>query len=166
MNDQETGKRIVSKAEYVKSKGIGLSLRVSSRGFMALAICCGCFTAWMFSYFICSIIVFFMMLCCGRNPWTMPLISLKFIMASGLSAVVFIGLAFLYHASKDRAEQIENIVLLTDANIANLPAPDILVRASSEPLQTQQAILLRAAMEPTDKQEEELLRASSGELQC
>ncbi len=160
--EPKTGKRIVSKGEYVRAKGIGLSLRVSSRGFMALAICCACFAAVMFSCFACSIVVFFMMLFSGRNAWSMPLTALYFLLASGLSGAVGIGFARLCWASRSRAERIENIVLFTHANTADLPAPDSLVRASSEPLQAQEAVLLRAATEGQERHEDELLRASVG----
>ena len=52
---------------------------------------------------------------------------------------------------------------LTRANTGNLPAPNSLVRASQEPLQSQETILLRAAIETQEVHEEELLRASGGQ---
>ena len=48
----------------------------------------------------------------------------------------------------------------TNTNNADLPAHQTLVRASSEPLQTQEAVLLRAATEGMETPPEEMLRAS------
>ena len=56
----------------------------------------------------------------------------------------------------------EDVTPLTRANTADLPAPDILVRASSEQAQAQEAVLLRATTEGQEKHEEQLVRASSG----
>lgn len=53
----------------------------------------------------------------------------------------------------------EDITPLTRANTADLPAPESLVRASSEPLRVQEAVLLRAA-EGQETPSEELVRAS------
>ena len=53
-------------------------------------------------------------------------------------------------------------VPLTRANTADLPAPDSLVRASSEPMQAQEDVLLRAAATGNDTPPEEMLRASKG----
>lgn len=54
-------------------------------------------------------------------------------------------------------------VPLTRANTADLPAPDSLVRASTEPEQAQQAVLLRAAAKEQERQAEELVRAVAGQ---
>ena len=54
-------------------------------------------------------------------------------------------------------------VPLTRANTANLPAPDSLVRASSEPMQVQQTVLLRAAAEGMETPPEQIARTVIGE---
>ena len=51
----------------------------------------------------------------------------------------------------------------TDTNNADLPARQTLVRASSEPMQVQQAVLLRAATEGQETPAEQLVRASVGQ---
>ncbi len=51
----------------------------------------------------------------------------------------------------------------TNTNNADLPAHQTLVRASSEPLQAQEAVLLRAAAEGIETPPEELMRASVGQ---
>ena len=53
-------------------------------------------------------------------------------------------------------------VPLTRANIAALPAPDSLVRASEEPVEAQGAVLMRAAAGETQEDEGQLLRAAAG----
>ncbi len=60
------------------------------------------------------------------------------------------------------AKQIQTGAPLTRANAADLPAPDSLVRASSEPVQAQQTVLLRAAEAGEERHEEQLVRASVG----
>ena len=61
------------------------------------------------------------------------------------------------------AKAIDAGVPLTRANSADLPAPDSLVRASSEPMQAQEAVLLRAVVKGQEKHEEHLVRASVGQ---
>lgn len=53
-----------------------------------------------------------------------------------------------------------NVVPLTRANTADLPAHDSLVRASQEPMQAQEGVLLRASVGAQDQHEEQLLRAA------
>ena len=60
-------------------------------------------------------------------------------------------------------KQMDPGVPLTRANTADLRASDSLVRASSEPIQAQQAVLLRAAAEGMETQPEQLVRASVGQ---
>ena len=74
------------------------------------------------------------------------------------------GLA--YHTGRKGIENlcaVYDMKPLTRANTADLPAPDTLVRASSEPMQAQQAVLLRAAAEGQETPQEEMLRASVGQ---
>lgn len=67
-----------------------------------------------------------------------------------------------WHELKTKAQNINPGVPLTRANIVDLPAPDSLVRASTEPVQEQQAVLLRAATDTQEWQVEQLVRASAG----
>lgn len=81
--------------------------------------------------------------------------------------IVMLGAALhIYLSSLDTIKKVKSVatgIPLTRANIADLPLPDSLVRASQEPLQAQKTILLRAASEKPETHEEELLRASAGE---
>ena len=77
-----------------------------------------------------------------------------------VSIAASIGLGSASKASLDRAETIDPGVPLTRHNVADLPAPDSLVRASSEPMQAQQAVLLRAAAQGQETLPEQLVRAS------
>lgn len=59
-----------------------------------------------------------------------------------------------------------DVVPLTRANTADLPAPNSLVRASEEPAQAQEGVLLRAAVGAGQAEREgQLLRASVGREQ-
>ena len=64
-----------------------------------------------------------------------------------------------------RFDKIDTGIRLNRANAADLPAPDSLVRASSEPMQAQETVLLRAAEEGVDTPSEQLVRASAGQEQ-
>ncbi len=55
-----------------------------------------------------------------------------------------------------------DVVPLTRANTADLPAPESLVRASSEPRQEQEAVLLRAAARSVGTPPEQLVRPAEG----
>ncbi len=65
--------------------------------------------------------------------------------------------------SLKHARKIHDSIPLTRANTADLPAPDSLVRASSEPLQEQQTVLLRAAVQGQETSSEQLVRAVGGQ---
>ncbi|MCW3095794.1 MAG: hypothetical protein JWL77_1412 [Chthonomonadaceae bacterium] len=58
-----------------------------------------------------------------------------------------------------------DVVPLTRANESDLRAPDVLVRASQEPLQEQRAELLRSAQYGKETPADELLRATNGQRQ-
>ena len=60
-------------------------------------------------------------------------------------------------------EFIQRVIPVTRANSRNLPLPDSLVRASTEPVQEQGSILLRAAASRDEKHMDQLLQASMGQ---
>lgn len=70
------------------------------------------------------------------------------------------GIASVLFLVRETAKSIQKRKSFLAAKTANIPASESLVRASSEPMQAQQAILLRAASETTETHEEQLLRAS------
>ena len=76
----------------------------------------------------------------------------------GLVAIIYASAKGAAACLRDEIKK-EKIIPITRANTADLPAPDSLVRASSEPLQAQDAVLLRAVEERQEKHEEQLLRA-------
>ena len=83
-----------------------------------------------------------------------------------LYAELVLGTILCYAArtvSRRRAQKIPVSAPITRANTAHLPAIDTLVRASTEPTQTQKAVLLRPALEKAERHEEQLLRASQGQ---
>lgn len=86
-------------------------------------------------------------------------VSLYWLIVGGTVSLYWLkrGFANLY-----RIEKVDAVVL-TRANIAELPASDSLVRASKEPAYGQGTALLRAATEPANEHGEQLLRAASGE---
>ena len=90
-----------------------------------------------------------------------------FLVGSLFATLLFGSCAYacakLSDASTEQAEKINPGVPLTRANTADLPAPDSLVRASSEPLQAQESVLLRAATEKGETPPEQLVRASVGQ---
>ena len=135
----QTDKRIVSKGAYVKAQGKRLGLIVAA----------GCVCFW-------GVHVFW-----NTAPYTRhPANHAHHIFAGLLGFLVF---RFCWSISKGLYKEVKRIepgVPLTRANIAALPAPDSLVRASAEPLQEQQAVLLRAATAGVERHEEQLVRAA------
>ena len=80
--------------------------------------------------------------------------------AIACSCLLLAGLCFWW-ATRKSWKTVDAIQPFTRANTADLPAPDTLVRASSEPLQTQKGVLLRAAQRQ-ETPPEQLVRASTG----
>lgn len=58
----------------------------------------------------------------------------------------------------EKAEQIEDVELLTHDTMRQLPAQETLVRASTEPTVKQEKVLLRATIAPEETPSEQLLR--------
>lgn len=151
--EPKTGKRIVSKSAYLKAQadratislfGVGLWLGAVFLGLIAGGCCLGSLAN----------------LCWGE--------SLGARLAGGIlclaAAILTGGMAYLVQiAGKEMMKQAADMtpgVPLTRANTANLPAPDSLVRASSEPVQAYEAVLLRAASAGMETPPEQLVRAS------
>lgn len=148
----KTGKRIVSKREYVlrKAKRTGiLTTGTSLLAISGISVVSGMmFLTWL-------------VLVLWHGHYFLPVFT-----ASGLllgSVVVAYGAFRGGLASLKHAAQIDTGVPLTRANTADLPAPDSLVRASSEPLQAQEAVLLRAVAQGQETPPEQLVRASVGQ---
>ena len=139
-----TGKRIVSKGEYVRQ----IVLK----------------TILLFLGATASIIIFV----CLKNllrlwltrPEDIP-ISIGVVVV-GAVAILLMGYGVTMLTVIKGVRRINVDVPLTRANTANLPAPDSLVRAGSEPMQAQEAVLLRAVAEGQETLPEQLVRAVNG----
>ena len=146
-----TGKRIVSKGEYVKVQGLRVGL-----------VCFGVTTV-----LLCLASVAFLLTELGRNDHTPPgkRFENQVSWQTMLLVLAIVG-AFIYFMNRmteligSKVTRIEPGVPLTRANTADLPANDTLVRAGAEPTQQQQAVLLRAATQTQERHEEQLVRAA------
>ena len=155
--ESKAGRRIVSKGEYVKVQAGRAGQALSGSLAVFLGAICG-FIALVF-------VGFFAAAFCGfvRTPYLeilLPaLVMLAVAVGFGVGMVHLLrpGFASIRNASEN------NVIPLTRANTADLPANDSLVRASQEPGQAQKGVLLRAASgEAQTEQEGQLLRASAG----
>jgi hypothetical protein len=82
-----------------------------------------------------------------------PLMMLIFLISGG------IGLCLLGWL-KRKANAVRDLVYVPPVTHNNLPADEILVRGSEEPMVAQSEVLLRATQQPQDTPKEELLRVS------
>lgn len=148
MEPKQAGKRIVSKGAYVQAQ--------TDRAFMGI-VGVGLWAAMAFVALLivgCSIVL---CLCLAEKSF----------LAAGGCLLAIVGLALLARMcgrmgleAMQEVNTIDPGVPFTRANTADLPAPDMLVRASAEPIETQATVLLRAAAVEPEKHEEQLLRAS------
>ncbi len=146
--EPKTGKRIVSKREYAKAQGIKGGLNLGRFGLLLFSI------LW-------SLLAGLYLLRLVTGMWwdVSPfLIWVACLTCGGASYLCYLTMK----AVDRRIQGFEKVQPLTRANAADLPAPDSLVRASSEPMQAQEAVLLRAAAEEQERHEEQLVRAVEG----
>lgn len=145
--EPKMGKRMVSRGKYVKAQadrtffgmiGIGSWLGAF---FMALLMI-GCFVGMC----ICMVEASF-----GAAG--------GFLIAVLILAVFSRGCGRMGIEAMQMVNAIDPGVPLTRTSAAQLPQSESLVRASSEPLQAQEAVLLRAAVEGVERHEEQLVRA-------
>ena len=151
--EREMGKRIVSKGAYVKAQGQRASIGV-------LVVC-----LWGMT-FICGLIA----LAYGGG---LVAFFTGWHKSSGMTAAMYLAMVMVFGAGTaifwkwaDKAllasYAIHPGIPLTRANFSRIPAPESLVRASSEPMQAQESVLLRAAAEE-ETRPEEMLRAVEGQ---
>ena len=153
-NKSQPGRRLVGKGEYVQTQSRRAGLRFWA---MILYVLAAFFALSAASCVIACLITAF-----SGSPNAIE-DSIYNLLGFG-----FVGsLAWLLrkwgNANVKRAREIEPGILFTRANTANLPAPDSLVRASSEPVQAQETVLLRAAQNGQGESAEQLLRAAAAE---
>lgn len=146
MESKMTSKRIVSKREYAVLIGKREALRWGSVGLaVVVAICV-----------LCTVGFIMVGLQAGAVAWTI----LCFLIAILCMAAAW-GIKQAAENAMKKALAKLDAIPLNRANIADLPVPDTLVRASSEPIEEQQAVLLRAASQGQERHEEQLLRAAT-----
>ncbi len=150
---KQPGKRIVSRVDYLKVQGRLLHLRPAFAMLLLLS---------------CFLILFAGGLVIVGLPYALALSVKEGSFAPLFVVIVLVPLlaggAYLcnkrFEALELEIRTLNDVVPLTRANAADLPAPASLVRASEEPLQKQQATLLRPAAQYGDAHEEQLLVAS------
>ncbi len=151
MELETTGKRIVSKAEYVEAQAKRLGwVGVGITTFLAISLCALLFVVPLL-----------------QNDHGRLNKRGEYTSSTSTMIIVFtvIGCC-LYLTNKiwdcigNKVVEIDPGTPLTHANTAHLPAPDTLVRASSEPTQAQQTVLLRAVAAGQQTPPEQLVRAS------
>ena len=148
MEPTTTGKRIVSKGEYVQTQGKRTGLRfwgVCLYGVtLILALqAADCMMALLYFLFH------------GASK------ILEAILYTILFLITGTGSYFFRKWAKNamtRAATLDTGVPFTRANTTDLSAPESLVRASVEPVQEQQAVLLRAAAEKRETPPEQMVR--------
>jgi hypothetical protein len=149
--EKQTGKRIVSKAEYAANVGNKLSLFAFGVGVMGLGLV-GILNAVSLTILGLGEAIKY------HDSDDIKIAAFVFLIVGGMSALIF----WAGRKTVRKAKQIDIGVPRTRANTADLPAPESLVRASEEPVQEQEAVLLRAATQTQERHEEQLVRAVEG----
>jgi uncharacterized membrane protein len=149
--EKQTGKRIVSRGEYVKAQGkiAGLLLVATFVAVLGMNI-----AAWLAIYFGCPTLD-------SHGNWVYKS-DFDFIIATVCVCVSMVVFGTISRLIYKKVEQATPGVPLTRANTGGLSAPDSLVRASAEPVQEPQAVLLRAGTGMQATPPEQLVRASAG----
>ncbi|MCW3100681.1 MAG: hypothetical protein JWL77_6299 [Chthonomonadaceae bacterium] len=143
----QSGKRIVSKVEYIANTAKKAALTSYGAGVLLLGFAC---TAITFVRVVPAI-------------WPKHTSDI-FTCVAGLG-ILGIGTAVLFYYGRKAVQDAINIdtgVPFTRANTTHLPAAESLVRPSEEPAQDKDSTLLRAAIHLQPTPPEEMVRASIG----
>ena len=156
---QESGKRIVSRGEYALRKWVALSLTGSH--FLCLVGIVLLLLSAIFSSYLDDPLN---AACWKSGKTCQTFFYFDMAMAGCIFLVPVLSCTAyaLYWGKQKSWEMVHAIHPVDNANIADLPLVDSLVRASIEPLQAQERVLLRAATEGEETQAEQLLRATTG----
>jgi hypothetical protein len=150
----QTGKRIVSKAEYVKVHMKRLLMLGGGGTYWLLGAGC----AMLCAALVCSAFT-------HRFPFRLDLYTMpQALHYLWLLIVLLFGAIIFLRWGRDayeQAKQVPSVIPHTRANTADLPAPDSLVRASEQPVQEQQVVLLRAAAQGHETSPEQLVRPAA-----
>lgn len=152
MEPEKTPKRIVSKAEYVKISSISFMLSVGS--FLSLML-----FAILLAPSLLLVQDIVSKASYGDSNFASTFIGVAIGAASLVTALMFLIIRAIT-AGEKKAKELQHIVPITRATIADMPAPDSLVRASEKPEQAQADVLLRAVTDVQQNAPEQLLRSS------
>ena len=152
-----TGKRIVSKGEYIQTEINRVSCMVGAT-ILLLLLLPMCLVSMLFGFWSIIILVVSVWTVSGTGFQAGLLLLIASLV---LGALIYI-LWKLSLAGLNYSEKTGDLLPLTRANLAEVPVFETLVRASQEPVQLQENILLRQAMEEQERHQEQLLRASTG----
>jgi hypothetical protein len=145
-SEQNARRKIVSKEEYLTR----VARREAKRwGATAMAFAVG-------GCFVCSLLSLGGMALADGMVW-------KGLFLLGVVVPFSVGVMVMKVAEKtmQEAQMKLDVVPLTRANAGALQAPEVLVRASQEPLEAQRTELLRPAAQGAETPATELLRAST-----
>ena len=142
-------RRIVSKKAYVRNLYRKASAASTGMGLLAISLLALVMAIFLLVAMVSSIVAHIVPL------W----LSLLLLACTGLLGGGGIFILHLGRRAIREAKQMQAGVPLTRANIGDLPVPESLVRASSEPVQSLQAVLLRAATGTDTTSSEHLVRA-------
>lgn len=152
MNEPNLGKRIVSGEEYARIQGKCTLLRIGAVLLYVLAAVL---------FLTAGETLFSLLIAMGKgtvDPLGLGWILLWFLLTAS------IGIVCKETANKltKRAAELGKVTIATRSNTARLPAKEILVRASTQPAEQQQAVLLRAASPCDTTPTEQLVRPAGG----
>ena len=145
----KTGKRIVSWREYlaqVRAKGVGYLVAAGWMGGFLACIVGLCLSSFLLTH-------------ADHSQRLLAFATFTGLFTCGASSLYLRGRQAFQNAQRKKLD-----IPFTRANIADLPAPQSLVRASEEPTQAQETILLRAATsaQASETPAEQLVRPMEG----
>lgn len=140
MDKQKSGRRIVSREEYLRAMGKKIVLSTYGVGIVLIGLLTLIATGWLISW-------------ASGGVLDGLLLFLVIILGLGSVLLLLIGKAWLREAT-----QIDAGILLTRTNAVDLPAEETLVRASTQPVEKHRTVLLRAAFHSDTTPEEQLVR--------
>ena len=157
--ETKTGKRIVSRGEYVFRKTLAIILSV------CLIVCGSSIALLLLSLPVSQHMDRVRTAHLPPPVWSRERFYYTDLAMDGaflLTPLLLCCAIGLWWGKRRTWKAVEAIQPIDAANTADLPAPDSLVRASSEPLQAQEGVLLRAAAHEQETPPEQLVRAAGG----
>ncbi len=150
MESNTLGKRVVSKGAYLRAQARrafwwveGLFFTLAAYAGVGIVLC-----------FACGVLRF------APLPLLRALVATEWVWLLLFFPVLIYLCSVTARWCLTRSRAIETGVPLMLCTASYLPAPERLVRPSSEPIQAQKSVLVRAVAERQDKQDEQLVRAA------